>query len=172
MDRFCTEGWEIDLNHGNQLVRVWEYGSRRGSLRTIFVNSGGQHRVRLAQNHRQSTRKNRLCGSHDALNLPVHGLASRFFSAQRGEHETNYVAVNLQRSSTVNRSRGGFSSNQWLCCSTFRSHSHPSVQKLSALRLNYQISQSTIGTLRQGHSSGIVASCFRLFSVLGPAHRP
>jgi hypothetical protein len=40
-------------------------------------------------------------GSRDALDLPVHWLASRLFSAQRSEHETKDVAVNLHRSSAV-----------------------------------------------------------------------
>ena len=47
--------------------------------------------------------------------------------------------VNLQILSAINPSRGGFSSGQWLSCSTFRVNSHPSVQNLSALRLNYQL---------------------------------
>ncbi len=53
--------------------------------------------------------KDRAEGWRDALNLPVHLLASRLFSAQRSEHETNHLAVNLHMSSAVNRSRGGFS---------------------------------------------------------------
>jgi hypothetical protein len=44
-----------------------------------------------------------------ALDLLDRLLASRFFSAQRSEHETTRFAVNFQMSSAVNRSRGGFS---------------------------------------------------------------
>jgi hypothetical protein len=54
------------------------------------VSTEGVSRKTIASPHE----KNRLCGSHDALKLPVHGLASRFFSAQRREQETNHVAVN------------------------------------------------------------------------------
>ena len=32
----------------------------------------------------------------------------RTFTMNKGEHETNHFAVNLQVSNTVNRSRGGF----------------------------------------------------------------
>jgi len=35
-------------------------------------------------------------GWRDALYLPVHVLRSRLFSAQRGEQETNHVAVHLE----------------------------------------------------------------------------
>ena len=52
--------------------------------------------------------------------------------------------VNLQILSAVNPSRGGFSSDQWLSCSTFRVNSHPSVQNLSALRLNYHQSKEDV----------------------------
>jgi len=47
-------------------------------------------------------------GSTEALDLPFHLLASRLFSAQRSEHETNHVAVNLQISSAVNRPQRRF----------------------------------------------------------------
>jgi len=47
-------------------------------------------------------------GSRDALDLPFI-CSFCLFSAQRNEHETNHVAVNLHLSSAVNRSRGRFS---------------------------------------------------------------
>jgi hypothetical protein len=47
---------------------------RGGWLRIVFVNSGGQRRVRLAQNHHQSTPKNERDRLTEALDLPVHLL--------------------------------------------------------------------------------------------------
>jgi hypothetical protein len=44
--------------------------------------------VHLARNHHESTRKNGLCASHDALDLPVHSAKFCLFSAQRNEQET------------------------------------------------------------------------------------
>src|SRR6266496_675515 len=40
-----------------------------------------------------------------------------FFSAKRSEYETCQSTANLQKRSAVNGSRGGFSNDQWLCCS-------------------------------------------------------
>ena len=83
--------------------------SRGGLLHTICVNSGGKPGVRLAQNHHQSTPKP---GWRFEQRLSISPFICSFclFSAKRGEYETNHCAMNLQMSSSVNRSRGGFSS--------------------------------------------------------------
>jgi hypothetical protein len=63
----------------------------------------------LARNHHACPHeKMGEIGSTEALDLPFHLLASRLFSAQRSEHETNHVAVNLQISSAVNRPQRRF----------------------------------------------------------------
>lgn len=63
----------------------------------------------LARNHHACPHeKMGEIGSTEALDLPFHLLASRLFSAQRSEHETNHVAVNLQISSAVNRHQRRF----------------------------------------------------------------
>jgi hypothetical protein len=75
------------------------------------------------------------------------------FSAKRSEHKTNHFAVNLHMWSAVNRSRGGFSSNQWLYCSTFVPISHISAQKASNIH--------AIGKLAEcwDANAGLRASC-------------
>jgi hypothetical protein len=47
--------------------------------------------------------------------------------------------VNSHLSRIANRSRGGFSSDQWLSSSTFASKSHPSRQNLLTFHRNYQL---------------------------------
>jgi hypothetical protein len=79
VNRFCTERWEFDLNHGNRPGRRWEKRSRRGSLRTVFVNSRGKPGVRLAQNITIPHGKTGEIGSIKTLDLPFCLFASRPF---------------------------------------------------------------------------------------------
>jgi hypothetical protein len=78
-------------------------------------------------------------GLTKTLDLPFHLLVSRLFSAIAREDERKHVAVNLQLLSAVNRFKGGFSSNQWLCCSPFAPIAHSWPENLLTFQVIYQL---------------------------------
>src|SRR5512135_3921200 len=59
------------------------------------------------------------------------------FSAQRSEHETTYLAVNLQPSKIVDRFWSHVCRPQWLSCSLFALSAHSWPEKLLTLRAYY-----------------------------------
>jgi hypothetical protein len=110
--------------------------------------------VCLAQNHHQPTRKNRLSVGQTFSIFPCAFDLSAHFRPFIRRKFPAHSTVNLQKRCTAISFWSGLSSDQWECCSTFRSHSHPSVQKRLCLTLRESSSVDREQAYTPGFRSG------------------